>query len=172
MTGLGVLDDEGWQKVDIFRPSRDSLTLARLVYYECGNEQPVKPKKHIMPNDIAHFAIRADNCQRAKVFYETVFGWRFEPWGPPEFWRIQTSPGAVHGALQKRQHPEVGTGGGGYECTIAVENIGTITAAIEQAGGKILVKPVVIEGVGVLIQFEDTESNIACAMQYEKRARP
>ena len=39
-----------------------------------------------MPNDIAHFAIHADDCPRAKAFYETVFGWTFEPWGPPNFW--------------------------------------------------------------------------------------
>ena len=36
-----------------------------------------------MPNDIAHFAIHADDCQRAKRFYEAVFGWTFEPWGRP-----------------------------------------------------------------------------------------
>ena len=36
-----------------------------------------------MPNDVAHFAIHADDCQRAKRFYEEVFGWTFEPWGPP-----------------------------------------------------------------------------------------
>ena len=27
----------------------------------------------IMPNDIAHFAIHADDCERAKKFYEEVF---------------------------------------------------------------------------------------------------
>jgi predicted enzyme related to lactoylglutathione lyase len=37
-----------------------------------------------MPNNIAHFAIDADNVPRARRFYEAVFGWRFTPWGPPE----------------------------------------------------------------------------------------
>ncbi|MDE0280166.1 MAG: VOC family protein [Gammaproteobacteria bacterium] len=31
-----------------------------------------------MPNDSAHLAIHADDCQRAKRFYEAVFGWTFE----------------------------------------------------------------------------------------------
>ncbi len=44
-----------------------------------------------------HFSIHADNCQRAKAFYEQVFGWTFEPWGPPNFWRIHTGPGAIQG---------------------------------------------------------------------------
>ena len=31
-----------------------------------------------MPNDIAHLAIHADECQRAKPIHEAVFGWTFE----------------------------------------------------------------------------------------------
>ena len=31
-----------------------------------------------MPNNIAHFSIHADDCERAKTFYERVFGWTFE----------------------------------------------------------------------------------------------
>ncbi len=124
-----------------------------------------------MSNDIAHFAIHADDCQRAKVFYETVFGWRFEPWGPPDFWRIETSPGAaVHGALQKRRQPLSGAGMRGYECTVSVKDVHQIASAIDAAGGKALMKPFVIERVGTLIQFEDTEGNLACAMQYVQGA--
>ncbi len=62
-----------------------------------------------MPNDVVHFAISADDCERAKKFYETVFGWKFEAWGPPGFWLIQTSPNAsVRGALQKRKAKPTG----------------------------------------------------------------
>lgn len=125
-----------------------------------------------MPNDIAHFAIHADDCQRAKAFYEKVFQWQFQPWGPPGFWLIQTSPGGVGGALQKRRHPVAGRGQIGYECTIAVANLQSTVAAIEMAGGKVLIKPFTIERVGTLVNFEDTEGNIACAMQYEKGVRP
>ncbi|TVQ30536.1 MAG: VOC family protein [Phycisphaeraceae bacterium] len=125
-----------------------------------------------MPNDLAHFAIHADDCARAKQFYESAFGWRFEAWGPPDFWRIHTSPGAVGGALQKRQHPVEGRGMIGYECTIAVEDVQAAASAIEAAGGRVLMKPFTIERVGALIQFQDTEGNHACAMQYEPGARP
>ncbi|MCW5875491.1 MAG: hypothetical protein KIS85_01295 [Anaerolineales bacterium] len=120
-----------------------------------------------MPNDISHFAIHAEDTERAKTFYETAFGWQFEAWGPPDFYRIHTSPGAVGGALQKRQHPLEGTGMRGYECTIAVEDIHASAAAIKQAGGKLLSEPFTIERVGTLFQFEDTEGNLACAMQYQ-----
>lgn len=125
-----------------------------------------------MPNDLAHFAIHADDCERAKRFYETAFQWRFQAWGPPGFWLIHTSQNApVGGSLQQRQQPVTGRGMIGFECTIGVENVQATAAAVEKAGGKITMKPFVIERVGTLIQFEDTEGNAVCAMQYEKGVR-
>ncbi len=120
-----------------------------------------------MPNDIAHFAIHADDCERAKKFYEEVFGWTFRAWGPPDFWRIQTSPGAIHGALQKRQDPLAEGRTAGYECTISVEDVDATAQAIEAAGGQVTLKPYRIEGVGTLIMFLDTEGNRAGAMRYD-----
>ncbi len=37
-----------------------------------------------MPH-VAHFAINANDVDRAKRFYERVFGWKFNAWGPPGF---------------------------------------------------------------------------------------
>jgi predicted enzyme related to lactoylglutathione lyase len=125
-----------------------------------------------MPNDIAHFAIHATDCLRAKAFYETVFQWRFQPWGPPEFWLIETSPGAISGSLQKRRQPATAGGQIGYECTIAVADIHATAVAIAKAGGTVLMSPFTIEGVGTLVNFHDPEENSVCAMQYEKGARP
>jgi predicted enzyme related to lactoylglutathione lyase len=59
----------------------------------------------------------------------------------------------------------------GFECTIGVEDVREIAAAVEKAGGKVVMKPFVIERVGTLIQFEDTEGNSVSAMQYEKGLR-
>lgn len=119
-----------------------------------------------MPNDVVHFAIHADDCERAKAFYQEVFGWSFQPWGPPDFWLIQTSPTGIRGALQKRRGA-AGSGMGGYECTIAVTDVKATAAAIESAGGKLMHPPFHIERVGTVVQFSDTEGNLACAMQYE-----
>src|ERR1700720_1225240 len=50
-----------------------------------------------MANNLSFFSIHVDNLDRARAFYERVFGWRFEPWGPPGFYLIHTgdekSPG-------------------------------------------------------------------------------
>ncbi len=124
-----------------------------------------------MPNDIAHFAIHADDCERAKAFYEKAFGWSFEPWGPPNFWRIHTSPGAIHGALQERRAPVSGQGMIGFECSIAVKDVKSAAKTIEACGGRVTIQPFEIEGVGTLLMFEDTEGNVAGAMQYQEGAR-
>ena len=120
-----------------------------------------------MPNDLAHFAIHADDCQRAKTFYETVFEWTFEPWGPPNFWLIRTSPEAVvHGALQERREPVTGTGMNGFECSVAVDDVNVIADLVREHGGSVTQGPFEIERVGTLIMIEDTEGNTLGAMQY------
>ena len=123
-----------------------------------------------MPNPIAHFDIRADDLAAARSFYERVFGWTFQAWGPPDFYMIWTGavhePGAVHGSLSKRWEPRAGREGHGWECTISVEDLQSIKAAILGNGGKVLREDEEIVGVGKLIQFADPDGNVACAMQY------
>lgn len=119
-----------------------------------------------MPNDVAHFAIHADDCLRAKAFYEGAFGWTFTPWGPPNFWRIKTSEGAVEGALHGRQEHLTGAGMRGFQCTIGVEDIDAAARAIREHGGKITLEPMQIPTVGTLVMFEDTEGNVVGAMKY------
>ena len=50
-----------------------------------------------MANNLASFAIHADDVQRCRRFYEAVFGWRFEPWGPPDFYLVHTGRRAEAG---------------------------------------------------------------------------
>ena len=122
-----------------------------------------------MPNNVAHFAIHADDLPRARAFYEEVFGWTFEAWGPPDFFLIATGDGTspgIHGALQKRREPVQGKGMIGYECTISVEDVDAIAAAVEEHGGKVTFPKTEIPTVGHLIQFEDTEGNVVGAMRY------
>jgi hypothetical protein len=64
------------------------------------------PYTSAMPNNIGRFAINADDVPRARDFYQKVFGWKFEPWGPPNFYLIETGAEqvrAVGGLLQERR---------------------------------------------------------------------
>jgi len=125
-----------------------------------------------MPN-VAHFAINADNVTRAKRFYEKVFGWTFNAWGPPEFYQIKTGSEAdpgVMGALQKRRELAKGQKTIGYECTIAVPSIDDTAKAVLASGGKTVLEKSIIVGVGALMFFQDTEGNVFGAMQFDPRA--
>lgn len=119
-----------------------------------------------MPNNLAHFAIHADDVPRARKFYEGVFGWKFNPYGPPDFYQIQTGPNenpGVRGALQKRHMPR----GVGFECSISVDSLEKIEAAVKKCGGRVVMEKAQIPRVGSLIKFEDTEGNLVVAVQYD-----
>ena len=123
-----------------------------------------------MPNNLKHFAINANDVQRAKSFYEKTFGWQFQPWGPPGFYLIRTGTDAdpgVQGALQGRREIVEGKPMFGFEGSFGVDSIDETIAAIKANGGKIVMPKFEIPTVGILIFFEDTEGNVAGAMQYD-----
>lgn len=122
-----------------------------------------------MPATLRHFAINADDVPRARAFYEQALGWTFTPWGPPGFYQTRSAGQGFMGALQGRRDI------GGHampsiELTFGVEDIEATTAAIEAAGGKLIMAPFHIETVGHLAFFQDTEGNVAGVMQYERAA--
>ena len=123
-----------------------------------------------MPANLASFAIHVDDLDRARSFYEAVFGWVFEPWGPPGFYLIHTgdtaSPG-ITGLMHARQTPRTGTGLNGFEPTFAVDDVDAIAALVEANGGTITYPKGVIPTVGALIRFLDPEGNDVGAMAYE-----
>lgn len=120
-----------------------------------------------MPNKLAHFAIEAENVDRALAFYKAVFGWKFEPWGPPGFYRIHGA--GTMGALQQRVGPST-LGRKGFECSFAVDDLGHSTKLIENAGGSLVGPRHEIPTVGKLAQFYDTEGNVAIIIQYTNDA--
>jgi len=119
-------------------------------------------------NNLVFFAIHADDLAKAQRFYERVFGWKFEPWGPPGFLLIETgdkkNPG-VQGALQKRHQLIPGQQFTGYECTIGVEDIDATEKAVLANGGKVILPKCEIPTVGHLIKIQDTDGNVVCVKQ-------
>jgi predicted enzyme related to lactoylglutathione lyase len=121
---------------------------------------------------LAHFAINADDIDRARRFYAAVFGWKFSAWGPPGFYQIETGEETpVRGALQKRRAlvPEERTIG--FECTIGVESLDAVERAVLANGGSVALARSVIGGVGSLMFFRDSEGNVFGAMQYDPQAQ-
>jgi predicted enzyme related to lactoylglutathione lyase len=125
-------------------------------------------------SQVAHFAINANDVDRALRFYQTVFGWKFQSYGPPGFYMVDeqsaTSHVALRGSLQKRREILPGVAMHGFECTISVDDISAAAAAIEKNGGKIAMPVCALAGIGRLLFFQDPEGNIVGAMQYDSSA--
>jgi len=128
-------------------------------------------------NQLSHFAIHADDLERARKFYSALFGWTFQgyPGVPMDgFCRIFDAQGkelAPLGAMQSRKFNVAPQPVVGLECSFAVDDVDATARAVEANGGKIVMKKSAIPGVAWLIKFLDTEGNLLCAAQYDPSAR-
>ena len=123
-----------------------------------------------MANSVVHFEIFASDVERARRFYERVFDWTFEVAGGPDFYLLvtgpATDPGLRQGLLAKRRGPAAQGSLNAFRVTISVTSITQSMAAIEAAGGTLRSPVVDIPGVGKVVEFADTEDNVACILQY------
>jgi predicted enzyme related to lactoylglutathione lyase len=118
------------------------------------------------PPALRHFAINADDIARAKGFYERVFGWRFTPWGPPNFYQTRDAGAGLLGALQDRRELPGGRRASSLETTFEVAEIRATLAAVPNLGGRVVMQAFRIEGVGEIAYIEDTEGNLTGIAQY------
>jgi predicted enzyme related to lactoylglutathione lyase len=124
-----------------------------------------------MANSVCHFEIFAGDVPRARAFYEEVFGWRFEAWGPPDAYLVHVGvdgdPGIRQGLLAPRDGVAAAGALNAFRCTISVRSVEASMQAIERAGGTLRSPLVAVFGVGRFVEFADPDGNVACAMQYE-----
>ena len=121
-------------------------------------------------NPLAHFAINTDDVETTRAFYEAVFGWKFNPWGPPGFYQIDTGsePVTLMGALQKRRALVPGVQTRGFECTIAVSSLSKTEALLREMGASIVLERSTIPSVGHLLFFEDPGGNFVGAIEFDR----
>lgn len=127
---------------------------------------------------VVHFEIHADDIERAKAFYEHVFGWTYQDWteatGGFPYWGAITGPDdvpGINGAIMPRQGP----GGEGpmtaFVCTIQVEDYGATEARILAGGGKLAMPKQAIPGMAWQGYYLDTEGNIIGIHQPDENAK-
>ena len=119
-----------------------------------------------MTAEIAHLAINADDPEASLRFYEALFGWRFEPWGPPGFFRMERESGPIVALQQRRELGGVRMTG--FEVTVEVDDVGAVAEAVVAHGGRVVMEPTTIPGVGELVFFEDPAGNVAGAIRFDR----
>jgi predicted enzyme related to lactoylglutathione lyase len=117
---------------------------------------------------VVHFEIPADNVDRAKNFYGSIFGWELQtmPMGEGEYTSVKTTdvneqtqmplePGAINGGMMQRTEQVSGP-----VITIDVDGIDDALKKIESEGGSIVTPRTPIPGMGAFAYFKDPEGNV------------
>lgn len=98
------------------------------------------------------------NPERARAFYEGVFGWEFRKWdGPMPYWLVKTGVGepGIDGGVFVRQGPMTG-----HVNTVGVASVDESVEKVVAAGGTVAVPKMAIPGVGWLAYCKDPEGSL------------
>jgi predicted enzyme related to lactoylglutathione lyase len=119
-----------------------------------------------MTHPICHFEIPVDELERAKKFYQDIFGWQITDTGQQEYHLIQTGEGELGGGMMKRvvpeQHPVL---------YALVESVDEYSKKIQQAGGTIVVPKMAVPTMGYFAQALDTEGNVFAIWEENPQAQ-
>jgi len=120
---------------------------------------------------VIHFEMYTDDPEKARKFYQEVFGWQFNKWnGPQEYWLVTTGeegePGINGGMMRPRPGQSPGTIN-----TIGVPSLDQVIKKIEHQGGTICVPKMAIPGVGWLAYAEDPTGNVFGVLEPDTNAK-
>jgi predicted enzyme related to lactoylglutathione lyase len=120
-----------------------------------------------------HFEIHASDPEQVKVFYETVFGWKFERWGDIPYWVITTGDGpGIDGGLLPRRGPRPADDApvSSFVNTIGVADLDATVQAVTGLGGTIALEKHAVPTVGWLAYCKDTDGNLFGVLQPDDNA--
>jgi len=120
-------------------------------------------------SSIVWFEIPADNVERAKNFYNALFGWKIEKFpGVADYWHIDTggADASPDGGLMKRVHA-------GQPITnyIAVSSVDESATRVEDLGGSICKTKTAVPGMGYFIICQDPENNMFALWEANQTAK-
>ena len=113
---------------------------------------------------VVHFEIYGKNPEKLIEFYTKVFGWKFEKWGPLDYWVIKTGEGpGIDGGLGTEKNPSVNT--------IDVTDVDEYLKKVKNAGGTEVTPKMTMPGIGYFAYFKDPQGNIFGIMKDDPLAK-
>jgi predicted enzyme related to lactoylglutathione lyase len=130
-----------------------------------------KPKAgKAIPASIVWFEIPADNVERAKSFYNKLFGWKIKkfPGAKMPYWHIDTGGGdeTPDGGMMERQSPQ-------HSITnyINVASVDQAATKVQKLGGKIIMPRSAVPQMGYFVICQDTENNTFALWERNESAK-
>ena len=131
---------------------------------------PRKPNKSRTAPSIVWFEVPADKIERAKRFYGSLFGWKFNklPAAIADYWHIDTggTDASPDGGLMPRMHPQQP-----ITNYVSVPSVNTAIAKVEKLGGTVCKSKTAVPGMGYFAVCLDTEGNTFALWEMNERAK-
>ena len=124
--------------------------------------------------NVCWFEIPAENLDRAKKFYNALFGWKIAPFpgmqGPEaqSYLHIDTGgdEASPDGGLMSRKQPQQN-----ITQYISVSSVADSAAQVERLGGKICMPKTAVPGMGYFAVCQDTEDNMFGLWETDSNAK-
>lgn len=127
-------------------------------------------KKKSVTASLVWFEIPADDLERAKKFYKSLFGWKFAklPAAVNDYWHVDTGgkDTSPDGGLMPRMHPEQS-----ITNYISVPSVDRAAAKAEKLGGTVCRAKTAVPGMGYFAVCMDTEGNTFALWEMNEKAK-
>lgn len=109
-----------------------------------------------MAQPVVHFEIGARDLDKAVRFYAEAFDWQIDSQRMKDYGLVQSGPGGIGGGIFRAsdQFPSHVT------VYIQVDDLQKYCDSVARLGGKVVVPPSPIPGVGAFAMFTDPEGNM------------
>jgi len=118
---------------------------------------------------VCWFEVPADDLDRAKAFYGSLFGWTFDqiPAAIAEYWHIDTGgrDATPDGGLMPRMHPTQT-----ITVYVSVPSVEKAMDKVKKLGGSICKPKTAVPHMGYFAICEDTEQNTFALWEPNERA--
>jgi predicted enzyme related to lactoylglutathione lyase len=121
------------------------------------SKQSSGAKGGLTAGSIVWFEIPADDPERAKKFYASLFGWKIEKFPDmTDYWHVDTGGGddTPDGGLMSRRYPDQL-----ITNYVNVSSVDHSAAKVEKLGGKICKSKTAVPNMGYFAICQDTEGN-------------
>lgn len=131
--------------------------------------------KNKTASSLVWFEIPADDVERAKKFYRSLFGWKIAPFpgvpgpGVQDYQHIDTGgpDASPDGGLMKRMHPQQA-----ITQYVSVPSVTKSMAKVEKLGGTVCVPKTAVPQMGYFAICQDTEGNTFALWEMNEKAGP